>query len=126
MNVIVLTVLWFGLLASLPPLLIWGWARWGKRRGPRTLFSMLSLAGFSLATLSALLAISTLIYGQVIGGFPFYDPRLLKIYRWGALISLVGIIFAIGGAWRSSPVRWHAPACTVGMLLFWIMAAEGE
>jgi hypothetical protein len=62
----------------------------------------------------------------MIGGFPFYDPRLLKIYVCGLLLSLAGILCAIGGVWRAGPVRWHAPACAVGMLLFWFMAAIGE
>lgn len=119
-------VAWIAVLAGLLPLMIWGWVRWAKRKQPRTAFSMLSLTGFSLATASALLAVSSLVYAHSIGGFPFYDALLLKIYRWGALISLTGTIFAIGGAWRSSPVRWHALACTVGTLLFWAMAAEGE
>jgi len=118
--------MWIAVLASTPPLLIWGWVRWAKRREPRAIFSVLSLIGFSLATASALLAISSAIYGQMIGGFPYYDPRLLKIYACGALISLAGIIFAIGGVWRGGPLRWHAPACAVGLLFFWAMLASSE
>jgi hypothetical protein len=126
MSILILWSLWLVVLIGLPPLMIWGWVRWAKRTQPRTAFSIMSWAGLSLATLSALLAISTLIYAQAIGGFPLYDPLLLKIYRWGLSISLVGIICAIGGIWRAGPVRWHAPACTAGMLLFWFLAAISE
>jgi hypothetical protein len=109
-----------------PAMMIWGWTRWLPRPRLRTLPSILSLIGFILATTSALLAVSSLVYAQMIGGFPFYDPLLMKIYRWGGLISLAGVLFGFSGIWRSSSVRWHAPACAVGMLLFWALAAEGE
>ena len=46
-----------------------------------------------------------------VGGVPFYDPLLLRIYRWGALLSLAGTAFALIGVWRPGPLRWHAPAC---------------
>jgi hypothetical protein len=84
------------------------------------------LIGFSLATASALLAISSVIYSKMIGGYPYYDPRLLKIYACGLLLSLAGILFAIGGVWRAGPVRWHAPACGLAMLFFWAMLANSE
>jgi hypothetical protein len=70
------------------------------------------------------LAISSLIYAHLIGGFPFYDPRLMRIFRWGALLSLMGFLFGVEGAWRSSTLRWHAIAGSAGTLFFWIVAAE--
>jgi hypothetical protein len=112
--------------AGMPALMVWGWVRWSRRTQPRTVFSILSLIGFTLATTSGLLAVSSLLYAHAIGGFPFYDPRLLRIYRWGGLLSLSGIVFGIGGVWRPSPVRWLAPVCSVGTLLFWFASAIGE
>ena len=112
--------------AGLPALTIWGWVRWSKRRQPRTLPSILSLVGFTLATASGLLAASSLLYASAIGGFPFYDPLLLRIYRWGGVLSLSGIVFGIGGVWRPGPVRWLAPVCSLGTLLFWFASAIGE
>jgi len=41
-----------------------------------------SLAGFSLGTASAVLAVGTTVYARAVGGFPFYDPSLMRIYRW--------------------------------------------
>jgi hypothetical protein len=122
--VIVLFVV--GVYIALPAVMIWGWVRWRKRIQPRTPFSILSLIGFTLATASGLLAISSVLYAHAVGGFPFYDRLLLRIYRWGALLSLSGIVFAVIGAWRPSPLRWHAPACAIGTLLFWFAAATGE
>jgi len=111
---------------ALPAAMVWGWVRWARRTQTRTFCSILSLIGFTLATASALLAISAVLYARAIGGFPFYDPLLLRIFRWGGLLSLSGIAFAIIGGWGPGPLRWHAPACAVGTLVFWVGAAAGE
>lgn len=123
---VVLVLFVVGVYIALPAVMTWGWVRWWKRTQPRTPFSILSLIGFTLATASGLLAISAMLYARAVGGFPFYDPLLLRIYRWGALLSLSGIVFAVIGVWRPSPLRWHAPACAIGTLLFWFAAAMGE
>jgi hypothetical protein len=93
---------------ALPAVMIWGWVRWSRRTQLRTVSSILSLIGFTLATASGLLAISAMLYTRAVGGFPFYDPLLLRIYRWGALLSLSGIVFALIGVWRPGP-RYHLP-----------------
>jgi hypothetical protein len=66
---------------ALPIMIIWGWIRWAMRRRLRTAYSRLSLIGFALSTLSALLAIGSVLYAHAIGGFRYYDPTLLRIYR---------------------------------------------
>jgi hypothetical protein len=114
-----------GYLAS-PIVLIWGWMRWVKLPKPRTLTSILSLIGLILATASALLAVSLIAHAVVLGGFPYYDPRAMRIYRWGMLLSLAAIVFGIGGIWRPSSLRWHAPVSGICMLIFWIVATEFE
>jgi hypothetical protein len=121
----IIFVLGISMYIAMPAVLVWGWLRWAKRTEPRTLCSTLSLIGFLLATISGLLAILTFFYAIVIG-FRFYDPPLLRIYRWGLLLSLTGFLFAISGVWRTNPLRWHAPASAVGMFLFWFVAALGE
>jgi hypothetical protein len=115
-----------GIYLALPLTTIWGWIRWTSRSHLPGLSSILSLIGFALATASGILAISTLMYGRAIGGFQYYDPLLLRIYRLGALLSLIGILFSLSGAWRPGPLRWHAPICSAGMLLFWFVQAMGE
>jgi hypothetical protein len=110
----------------LPAVMIWGWVRWTKREKQWTVLSILSLIGFVLATASGLLAISSFLYSRAIGGFPFFDPLLLKIYSWGALLSAAGIIFAMVGVLRPGPVRWHALVCAMGTLIFWLGAAAFE
>jgi hypothetical protein len=108
-----------------PVMLIWGWSRWAQWSKLKTIPSILSLSGFALATLSAILAVSSIAYAQV-HRFGFYDPSLMKIMRWGSMLSLAGFLFAVGGAWRKSPLRWHAPVCALGTFAFWVLAAEGE
>ena len=108
-----------------PSLLIWGWLEWRVNPILSTVSAILSFIGFALATVSALLAISTIAYAQV-HRFPFYDPLLLRIFRSGALLSAGGLVFGLAGIWRPSSLRWHAPASALGMLTFWIIAASGE
>jgi hypothetical protein len=116
----------FGGFIGAPTLLVWGWLRWMQRPKQRTLCPNLSLAGFLFATASALLAVTSVMYSFGVGGFRYYDPRLLKIFRWGILLSLTGILFGISGVWRPSSLRWHAPASAVVTLIFWIMAVSME
>jgi len=111
---------------AVPALLVWGWVRWVQRPQPRTLSSILSLVGFVLATVSAVVAVSSICYARLIGGFPYYDPLLLRVFRIGGLLSLTALVSAIGGAWRPSALRWHALGCAVGTLLFWLTSAAGE
>jgi hypothetical protein len=111
---------------GVPALLIWGWSRWFRRAQPRSLPVVLSLLGFALATASALLAVSSVVWAHAIGGFSYDDPRLLRMYRWGGLLSLSGLALGIAGVWRPGPVRWLAPVCSLGTALFWFASAMGE
>jgi hypothetical protein len=121
-----LVLLAVAVYAVLPAAIVWGWVRWFKRSQPRTVFSTLSLIGFALATASALLAVSALLFSFAIGGFAYYNPALLRIYGIGILLSLAGIVFASIGVWRPSSLRWHALACAFGALIFWLIAVAGE
>jgi hypothetical protein len=106
--------------------IIAGWVRWARSARPRTVFSVLSLLSFALATASAFLAVSSWLYASAIGGFTYYDRRLMRIYSWGFLLSAAGIVLSIAGVARRSPLRYYAPACSVGTFVFWFVSAMGE
>jgi hypothetical protein len=109
-----------------PTILIWGWGRWLRRPKQKTVTALLSFLGFILATLSALVAISGAIYSFAIGGFPYYDPLLMRIMGVGALLSLGSLAFGLSGIWRANSLRWHAPVSAIATLAFWLAAAVGE
>jgi hypothetical protein len=111
----------------IPALLLWGWVRWSKDKNyPRTRSSTCSLVGFSLATASATLAITTHLYARFVHNFPSDDPALMKIYAIGCLFSIVGIALGVAGTGRPNSIRWLAPVCAVGTLVFWLLAMSSD
>src|ERR1700722_4315988 len=110
---------------ALPVAFVLGWIRFGKVRKPLDLMSAIALCGFVLGSSSALLAISSLFYAHF-HNFRYYDPSLMRIYRLGDLLSLLALIFSIVGARRANVLRWYAPLCALGMLVFWFGAAAAE
>jgi hypothetical protein len=111
---------------AMPAGFVWGWVKWATRKQTLAVAAFLSLVGFTFATASALLAASSVLYAQAMGGFAFYDPLLITIFRWGVLLSLSGTLFGLMGIWRPGPLRWFAPTCSIGILLFWLAAAMAE
>jgi hypothetical protein len=73
-----------------------------------------------------ILAIGTVFYSLTTGGFRFYDPTLLKLYRSGLLLGLGGLVFALVGVWNRNSLRWHAPALSLSMLLLWLIWLSSE
>jgi hypothetical protein len=125
MQVVFGTLMVVGFLAS-PVMLVWGWIRFAKLPNLGTGGSIFSLIGLILATASAVLAVSSIAYAVTIRGFPYYDPRLMRIFRWGIFLSLGGILFGTVGIGPRTSARWHAPVPGVCILVFWIVAAAGE
>ncbi len=110
----------------IPVLLVWGWIRWAQNDSPRSRSSTFSLVGFSLATASATLALTTHLYARFVRNFPVYDPVLLRVIAIGSLLSIVGIAFAVAGTGRPNPARWLAPVCALGTLIFWLLAMTSQ
>ncbi len=111
----------------IPPMLLWGWVRWSKDKSyPRTRSSTCSLIGFSLATASATLAIATHLYARFVHNFPSDDPTLMKIYAIGCLFSIIGITLGVAGTGRPNSIRWLAPVCAIGTLVFWLLAMSSD
>jgi hypothetical protein len=107
-------------------IIVWAVQRWVHSK---PLFEMplwrssLACASFALGSASVLLWIFVGLWALVRGGFPFYDPVLLRMYAIGALLGLAGFVFSLPGKGK---LRW--PACGIAALMtfLWIAAATGE
>ena len=114
-------------LGGLAAWVIWGWVSWMRRRPAQPSIGMtLSVIGFGFASSSALLQIGTGLYANVTDGFPFNDPRLMRIYGIGLLLALLGLACGIGGVFRTNPLRFKAPILSAFLLLFWMLQAMSE
>jgi hypothetical protein len=81
------------------------------------------IASSGAAAASAMLYSSTAVYARWTGGFSFYDPALMRIYRYGFLSALLGVLLAVLAKGR---VRVGTVSLSVFMLLLWILVAESE
>jgi hypothetical protein len=119
-----------GLLCAMPfgllVVSIWGWLRWWKQDKKRSLIPIMSLVGFAFATASALLAISFIVYAKAIDGFVHYEPPWLRIEQCGTILSLSGIVLSFAGLWRPNALRWFAPLCSLGTMMYWFLVVSTE
>ena len=107
-------------------LLVWAFQRWihTKPMFERPHWrSYTAFAAFTLGSASVLLWIFVGLWALVRGGFPYYDPVLLRMYGLGALLGLAGFVISFPGKGK---LRW--PACGIaGLMTFlWIAAATAE
>jgi hypothetical protein len=56
----------------------------------------------------------------------FEDPVLLRIYRWGFLFALLGLVTGLFGVGKKTPLRWKAPVLSTVLLLLWMGQVMGE
>jgi hypothetical protein len=103
-----------------PVSLIYGWVCWRQSPGCRTVASRLSFVGFLLASASGILAVVVVLcsWASIVNE---YDLIVRRTVLLGGFLSLAGVLFAIGGLWRRSALRWFAPAGAVSTLAFWVM-----
>jgi hypothetical protein len=81
--------------------------------------SIAALAGFVLATASALIAIWLWSYGFAVGGVAQGDPLLVASFRTGTALSGVGLLLALVGLRPATRTRWLGVAWALLGLLFW-------
>jgi hypothetical protein len=116
--IFLMVVAWVALF--LPGVMVWGWARWFKGSGPRTLSSNLSLGGFIFANISVLLGLSAILFAHSSTSSPLFSSRLLWLYTGGISLAALGVFLSLAGLWRSSPLRWPGLLCAGGALCFWL------
>jgi hypothetical protein len=119
-------ILW-ALFSGLP-LLILAWALWRwLRTAPRIVEpawrSYVAIGAIGLAGASSMLWLISLFWAKVLGGFPFYDPVLLRFFGLGGLTGLAGLVMTFVGKGK---LKWPACALSLLMVLLWCMAAMGE
>ena len=102
---------------------IWIWWRSSPKVESPKWRSYLGLAAFSLTGISALLFLFLAIWARVRGGFPFYDPVVLRCYRVGFILGAGGFILSLLGKGK---VRWPACVISFAMMFMWLVAAAGE
>jgi hypothetical protein len=116
-----------GIFLCLPlAVFIWAirrWARDPERISKPRWRSYVAFVAFGLVSASSLLWFVSIIWAHVIGGFPFYDPVLLRFYRWGFLTSMSGLLTSFIGKGK---LRWPACGLSALMTFLWLAAAEGE
>jgi hypothetical protein len=122
----ILLILLIAAYVEVPVMLVWGWRRWARRPRQKNPFATISFISFSIGTASALLLVVTILWSLIRGGFTWYDPVLLRIFAVGLLLSILGFLIALGGVWKANPLRWHAPALALGMVLIWAIWTAGE
>jgi len=121
----VLLVLLVVAYIAVPVLLISGWVTWA-RHPDATPSSALPLISLAISAASGLLAAGTVIHATTMGGFRFYDPTLMRIFRWGLLLSLIASALSLAGIRKPSALRWHAIGSSLGMFLMWFIWAGME
>ena len=115
-------------LGGLAAWVLWGWWAWIRNRPLSLNVGMVfTLVGFSLASLSAALQISSGTFAQFReGGFPFNYPTLVRIYFFGFWFALLGLVCSLIGVGSKSSLRFQAPALSLVLMLLWIGQAMGE
>jgi hypothetical protein len=106
---------------------VWGWVSWRRNRPKHlSLGIACSLVGFTLGSISAAMQVGSGLYAQFTDGFPFMDPRLLRIYGFGMVSAFVGLICGVFGADSKNPFRWKGHVLCIFLLLLWLAEAVGE
>jgi hypothetical protein len=86
--------------AGTPLCLVWTWIRVARHNQLRDRKSWASAAALILATCSGLLALGTYVFAGAKGGFAYYDPQLLHIFRVGLLLSSLALMASLIGIRR--------------------------
>ena len=115
------------LLLGLPVLmLVWALWRWWHT-APLIIQpawrSYVAFIAITLGGISSLLWLVSIVWAGVIGGFAYYDPVVLRFYRWGFFTGVAGFLISFAGKGK---LRWPACGLSFLMAMLWMMAATSE
>jgi hypothetical protein len=111
-------VVWIALL--MPAAMIWGWSRWFKGAGEKSLSAKFALGGFVFANLSVVFALCVFLLTFNSAGSALRGPWLLRAVSFGPILAILGVVLSLAGLRRSSPLRWPGLFCAGGVLAFWM------
>jgi hypothetical protein len=104
----------------------WAFRRW-LRASPRIAApawrSYSAICAFCFALVSFILWLVLFAWAQVVGGFPYYDPFVLRFYGFGFLTGTIGLLCGLIGKGK---LRWPACGMSALMAFLWLAAASSE
>lgn len=99
------------------------WLRSSPRIAIPTWRGYSAISAFSLAGISLIMWVVLFAWAQAIGGFGFYNPVVLRFYRWGFLTGAAGLLISLIGKGK---LRWPACGLSALMAFLWLAAATSE
>ncbi|MGB7281292.1 MAG: hypothetical protein WBE13_03435 [Candidatus Acidiferrum sp.] len=104
----------------------WALRRWlqaSPRISPPAWRSYTAICAFCFAVVSFVLWLVLFVWARVVGGFPYYDPFVLRFYGFGLLTGTMGLV---GGLIGKGKLRWPACGMSALMAFLWLAAASSE
>jgi len=115
--------LWVGLPPAALVFIFWYWMRSSPGIAEPVWRGYSAIGATTLAGISVMLWVFSFVWARKIGGFGYYDPVLMRFYRWGSVTGLAGLVAGFGGAGK---LKWPACGLSTFMTLLWLIAAAGE
>ncbi len=115
--------LWVGLPPAALVFVIIYWMRTTPKIGEPLWRGCFAIGAATFAAISVTLWVFSFWYARKVGGFAYYDPTLMRFYRWGSVTGLAGTVSGFGGAGK---LKWPACGLATLMTLLWLFAATGE
>jgi hypothetical protein len=76
-----------------------------------------------MAGLSVLVWIVMALWAHAIGGFPYLDPDLMRLYGLGFFTASAGLLASLAGKGK---LRWPACFLSLTMAALWILWTSAE
>src|ERR1700682_3510179 len=120
---LLLDVIWLALPPAVLAWALWRWLTSRPRIADPVWRGYTALLAMALTAISVLLWVTSLIWARVIGGFPFYDPILMRFLLGGGLTCLSGLVLSFPAKGK---LRWPILSLSVLMTFLWFAVAIAQ